>query len=342
MPPPARAGQPRARSAAGGLRCRAGVSHQALERLARRGVRDDAELALQHRRAVVIGADGAGPVAQIGLQLHQGAIADLLQRLQLNPAPGGIHRPGQVTRSRPRRTDQVAQVHALALELRPGLEQPVLVHAGQQVTPVLGDRRGGMQQDPVVVTGRRRGQGSLPLDVEDAHVDAARPRVTPAQIPGRHDERRLVAKHLAQVVQFAAQVGQRLRVGGLGPEQAGDPLPGLRGPGVHDQERDQDNRARRPGPDAAGPVVGDCLLPQERHMQHVNALPPEPQVKLPAAVFPRDDKRRRAGPPWRDRGFLSLRAFARRRGPSAARPNAARTPRFVPSAVRTESSNART
>jgi hypothetical protein len=35
---------------------------------------------------------------------------------------------------------------------------------------------------------------------------------------------------------------------------------------------DQDKRARRPDPDAAGPVADDCLLPKERHMQHVDTL----------------------------------------------------------------------
>ena len=72
------------------------------------------------------------------------------------------------------------------------------------------------------------------------------------------------------MVQFAAQVGQCLRICGLGPEQAGDTLPGLRGSGVHDQECDQDDNARRPGLDATGPVVSDCLPPQERHMQHID------------------------------------------------------------------------
>ena len=70
----------------------------------------------------------------------------------------------------------------------------------------------------------------------------------------------LVSQNLAQVVQLAAQVGQRLRIGGLGPEQAGDPLPGLRGPGMRDEECDQDDSAGRPGPDAAAPVVSDGLL----------------------------------------------------------------------------------
>ena len=62
----------------------------------------------QYRRAVVVGTDGARTVAQIGLELHQGAIADLLKRLQLNPAARGLHRPGQVTAARPRLTQQIA------------------------------------------------------------------------------------------------------------------------------------------------------------------------------------------------------------------------------------------
>jgi len=100
-----------------------------------------------------------------------------------------------------------------------------------------------MQQDSVVVPGCRRRSGRLSLRVENAHVDAAGPGVAPAQIPRRHHERRLVSQQLAQVVQFAAQVGQRLGIGGFGPEQAGDPRPDLRGPGVDDEEGDQDNSA---------------------------------------------------------------------------------------------------
>ena len=66
---------------------------------------------------MVVGADRAGPVTQVGLQQHQGAIADLLQRLQLDTAAGSVHRSGQVTPSRSRRTNQIAQVHALPFEL---------------------------------------------------------------------------------------------------------------------------------------------------------------------------------------------------------------------------------
>jgi hypothetical protein len=96
---------------------RVSLSHQALKHFARPEIRGDAELALEHRGAVVVGADGPGPVTQVRLQFHQPAIADLLQRLQLYPAPGGLHSTGQVTGSRPGGTEQIAQLHALALEL---------------------------------------------------------------------------------------------------------------------------------------------------------------------------------------------------------------------------------
>ena len=66
---------------------------------------------------MVVGADGTGTVAQVGLQQHQSAIACLLQRLQLDPAADGIHRSGQVTRTRPCRTQQITQIRGLALEL---------------------------------------------------------------------------------------------------------------------------------------------------------------------------------------------------------------------------------
>jgi hypothetical protein len=193
---------------------------------------------------VVVGADRAGPVSQLGLQLHQGAVAGLLQRLQLKPAPRHIHRPGQVAAARSLLAEQVAQAHALPFDLRPGVEQPVFIPSGQQVAPVLGEGGGGVGEDPLVIAGRRRHQRGLALEAEDAQVDAARLGVAPAQIHRRDEQRRLVSQYLAQLMQLAAQVGQRLRVGGLGPEQPLDPLPRLGRPGVHDQERHQGNGAR--------------------------------------------------------------------------------------------------
>jgi hypothetical protein len=247
------------------------VGHQALERLPRRRVGDDAEFTLQDRSAVVVGADRAGPIAQVGLQQHQGAIAGLLQRLQLDAAAGGIDRSCQVTPARTCLTEKIAQVHALALKLRSGVEQPVVVHAWQELASVLRNGAGGVREDPLAVTSCSCRQGSRALDVERAHVDASHLAVAPAQIPGRHHQRRLISHNVTQVVQLAAQVGQRLCIRRIRPEQSGDALPRLGGSGMEGQKGDQGDRPRRAHPDAAGPVVGDCLLPQQSHLQHFGA-----------------------------------------------------------------------
>ena len=129
-----------------------------------------------------------------------------------------------------------------------------------------------MRQDPRVITGCCRRQRSLPLTLENAQVDAARLGVAPAQIPGRHHERALVSKYLTQVMQFAAQIGQRLRVRRVRPEHPGDALPGLRRPGMGSQKRDQGYRVRRTHLNGSL-VAGDGLLPQQGHVQHVDVPP---------------------------------------------------------------------
>jgi hypothetical protein len=66
---------------------------------------------------MVIRAHRAGPVAQVREELHQGAVADFLERLEPDPAACGICRPGQVTVPGAGGAHQVAQVHALAFQL---------------------------------------------------------------------------------------------------------------------------------------------------------------------------------------------------------------------------------
>ena len=127
-----------------------------------------------------------------------------------------------------------------------------------------------MGQDSLAVPGGRCRQGRFPLDGEGAQVHVAGGGVAPAQVPGGHHERGFIAQYMAQVVQFAAQIGQRLRVRRIWPERPGDQLPGLGDPGVGDQVRDEGSRARRTRLNG-GPVVGDYLLPQEGHAQHLDA-----------------------------------------------------------------------
>jgi len=74
------------------------------------------------------------------------------------------------------------------------------------------------------------------------------------------------------MMQFAAQIGQRLRVRRVRPEHPGDALPGLGHPGVGSQKRDEGNRVRRMHVNARI-AVDDGLLAQDRHVQHVDAPP---------------------------------------------------------------------
>jgi hypothetical protein len=230
--------------------------------------RDDAELAFEDRRAAVVGADRARPVAGVGLQGHQGPVAGFLQRAEQDPLPGRGQCRGRLARRRP--AGEVAQLDALPFQLGPGLEDPVVGEAGQQLAAVARERRVRVGEHGAGVRGGQRraaGDGEVP------HVDPARRGVLPAQVLPGDGHRRRIAQHLAQLVQFAAEVGQGLRVGGVRPEQPGDPPTGLRQTRVHDQvghERDRPRRSRQRG---AGRVVGDHLLSQKRNPQHPGCLP---------------------------------------------------------------------
>ena len=94
------------RSTGSGVAATAGPDRgqQPVQRGAGERVGLDAQLALQDRRAVVVGAHRARAVALVALQLHQRAVAGLLQRAQLHAAAGGVDRSGQVA-GRPVRRD---------------------------------------------------------------------------------------------------------------------------------------------------------------------------------------------------------------------------------------------
>ncbi len=125
----------------------------------------------------MIGADRAGPVAQLGLEVHQPAVADLLQRQQLDPAPGRRHRAVQVPGAGQGLAEQVAQVRALPLQLGPGLEQPVVVPAGQQLAAVHRDGPAGAGRRRLGLAGLRRGQGRRALGPE-VHTSARQAAVS--------------------------------------------------------------------------------------------------------------------------------------------------------------------
>src|SRR5258708_24438661 len=115
---------------------------------------------------MMIGPERTGTITQVSLEPHQRPVADLFERLQLDPAAGGGCRRSQVPRIGLRPAEQVTQVRALALKFRPGLKQPVVVTSRQELAMVLGNGLGAMPQDCVGVAGRRRRPRSPALRVE--------------------------------------------------------------------------------------------------------------------------------------------------------------------------------
>ena len=154
----------------------------------------DAQLALQHRGAAVVGADGSGAVAQVGLELHQRAVADLLQRLQPDPRRAASQRPGQVARRRPAasQTSAHSSTH-WCLQLGPGVEQPVVVQAGQQVAA--GTPRAAASACAQGAPRRRRPPARPRRSTSKARTSTRRGRgVAPAQVLGGHPRHGLVAQ----------------------------------------------------------------------------------------------------------------------------------------------------
>ena len=207
----------------------------------------------------MVSADRPRSVAQLGLQGHQGPVADFLERSEADPAPrcvGGHERGGQLAAQS---THQVTQLDTLLGLLVPQLEQPVVVDPGQQVAAVRLQRGRGLRQPDgrIGVGGRQGGASGL---FEEPDIDAAGLRVAPAEVSGGDLQRAGVLDDPAQVVQFTAQIGQGLGVGGIGPQGSGHPLPGLRPAGVHHQQGQQRQRLRRARTDApfASSVITCC------------------------------------------------------------------------------------
>ena len=271
---------------------------------------------------MVVGADRAGPVAQVGLQPHQGAVADLLQRLQLDPAARGLHRPGQVAVPRPRlaRAGRTGpRTGARALTWPRAASRRTRRAAGRP-----GTRRwpaAACASDPLVVAGRGRRQGRLALDVEDAQVDAAasrcrastgpwasRPATARRPAPGAGDAARGAGWSAPARRSTPARTARRSAAGAGATRRA---RPGRR-PG---QPRATSGSGRRSPSSvmACSPRSDTCSM---------STCPPGPKPKLPSAVSPRIGKvpRHISG------------ATARRRGPSVPWPRRPATlsgPAFV-------------
>ena len=159
------------------------VGHDLLQR--RLGVRAglDPEFAFEDGGAPVIGADRSGSVTQLGLQRHQGPVADFLERSEADPPPrriGGHQRGGQLAAQPARQVAQLDTFLGLLLSQR---EQPVVVDPGQEVAAVRLQRGLGLGQPGGRIDLGRRQSGASGL-LEDPDIDPAGVGVAPAEMSG--------------------------------------------------------------------------------------------------------------------------------------------------------------
>jgi hypothetical protein len=217
---------------------------------------------LEHGSAAVIGTHRCGAVPRLGLDLHEEAIAELLEWLQVNAPARDLNGTAVISRHPPTGGGQVAQIYTLPTHTVTMVEQPVVVDPGHELAPILGDRRIGMAEELVAIVPRPRRERRLTLGVEHADVNSTGRSVTPGQGRGLDDERGAIAQGQAQLVQLTTQVRARLRFGGVGPEVPGQMRSGLTNSRVENQVGQQSRRTRRwPAPPGLRPGC-DQLLAQ--------------------------------------------------------------------------------
>ena len=213
------------------------------------------QLPLQGGGAGVVGPQRPGPVAAGVVQPHQEPVGRLPERVLAQEPLGvadrrGVLAPGLQQLGQPLQGLQVAPAQPLPL-----LQQPLVVAALEQVAPVQLDRlaQGGELLAGLPGPGRRR--------LEGGHVQPEGGVVPPPERPLGHLQEPVgVGQGAPQVVQQVAQVGPRLGLAGVGPEQEGQALARLGRLPVEQQVGEQ-----RLGPGRAqrrhrGPAVAQVEL----------------------------------------------------------------------------------
>jgi hypothetical protein len=109
---------------------------------------------------------------------------------------------------------------------------------------------------------RSRLNGSS-LAEESAQINIVAPSVVPTKLTWSDLQRIVLAQDAPEVVQFAAQIGKRLRIARLGPKQPRDSHPVLRPPAAGNQQAEQGKRSRRSGADTAHRSVEHSLCPEQ-------------------------------------------------------------------------------
>jgi hypothetical protein len=203
------------------------------------------ELPLQDRRARVVDPYRPSPVPLCIMQPHEHPVGLLPQWVgpqQPLRVPGRL---GMVAAALQQRNQALQRLEVGLAESLALAEQPLVVGPFEQVAPVEIDRVPQRRHRLVALPGARERQGLL----EGRHVHPVGGVPPPPQRPRRHlDEPVEVGEGTAQGVQEVAEVGPRLRLGRVGPQQEGKPLSRLR----RIPAKEQVGQQRLPRADSSG------------------------------------------------------------------------------------------
>jgi hypothetical protein len=226
----------------------------------RRRRRLDAQLALEGGRARVVGPQRPRAVAAGVVQPHQHPVGRLVQGVVPQQPLGVGDRLGLVAALLEQRGEALQGVEVAAVEPLALGEQPLVVAALQQLAAVeVGGLPPGGQ---LGVAARRLRPGDRLLEGVDVQPGGG--VGPPPQGPRGHLQEPVgLAQGAPQVVEQVAQVGQGLRLGGVGPQQERQPLPPLRRVLVEQQVGQQRLRPRGPQRRQGGPAMTE-LEPAEQ------------------------------------------------------------------------------
>jgi hypothetical protein len=187
-------------------------------------------------------------------------------------------------------------------------EDPVVVQRGEQLAAVRlhGMLGRGLEPPPVPVS--IGDVGSPRCRLERGDIQAAR-CVVPPMHRGAVDRQAgvRIGKRLAELVQLPAQIGARLGIRRVGPEELGNVAARLRCAAVHGEVAEQRKSARRTQRVEPSAIDADALLAQQGDLEH-DPLPGRERTlsnSTDGRVGDGDDGQRVGGMFWLTRKKLS-------------------------------------
>lgn len=213
----------------------------------RRRSRFDAELVPQGRRALVVGAHGARPIAGRVMGLDAQPMGRLVEWIGAHEPAGHLDGLAGLPVIDQGSGEPPQEIAVQLAQLVAAGGRPRVVLARQQLTAVEVER-GAASRDQLAGLVRVGAAGCVGRGDEAIDVDRGRADRLPLQRRRRHLDRGVDRRVSApQRMEQVAEVGTRLALVRVGPELECQPLSRLCRVGVEDQQRQQRPRPSRPG-----------------------------------------------------------------------------------------------